>query len=369
MRPSPCDNSQPSPCAITHFLALSISLCYAMALGGGDNLIKKRFLALLLCLVLFNSFTLVAFADNRELIVYYAVGSSSAYRYHARSSCPSLTRSTVGEITLEEAAALGLTPCSRCHPPAPDFEVSAIPRSNTNDGGSNPTWSTSSFPSASPSSFQPYTPQPTFERTEPPSFSPFPSLSPVEGSSHTPRSATSTRSRSSSKSKPFAFGNPLFLGAVLVFLAIAYGVYSWASTKIEKAKAKKRRAAEEQQRLLEWSINRPKYLAEYGQKPIAELCHMPEDCYVKDGLPACKHGIGTWGDGYTLYVTYSGKSYHRAGCSRIRSKYTREINACRIQGYSPCSTCCPQLPPMIWYIEYRKIMRIREEYNIEEPHG
>ena len=69
-------------------------------------MIKKRFLALLLCLVLFNSFTLVAFADNRDLIVYYAVGSSSAYRYHARSSCPSLTRSTVGEITLEEAAAL-----------------------------------------------------------------------------------------------------------------------------------------------------------------------------------------------------------------------------------------------------------------------
>lgn len=86
----------------------------------------KRAAAFLLLLALLLAIPVIAFADNRGLIVYIASGSSSAYRYHARADCSSLSRSVVASLTLEEAASRGFSPCSRCNPPAPDFEV-AIP--------------------------------------------------------------------------------------------------------------------------------------------------------------------------------------------------------------------------------------------------
>lgn len=88
----------------------------------------KRLMCVLLFVFLLTLQKSASFADNRELIVYYAVGSSSAYRYHSRSTCPSLSRSAVGEFTLEEAVSRGYSPCSRCDPPTADFEISATPK-------------------------------------------------------------------------------------------------------------------------------------------------------------------------------------------------------------------------------------------------
>lgn len=111
----------------------------------------KRFLSALIAVVLIFAFCSApfAYADNRDLIVYIASGSSSAYRYHARASCSSLSRSTIEALTLEEAAQRGFTPCQRCHPPAPDFDVSATPRPKSGSSSGYTPRQTAS-PTASP---------------------------------------------------------------------------------------------------------------------------------------------------------------------------------------------------------------------------
>ena len=82
---------------------------------------RKLKTALLIFLVVLLSIPVIALADNRNLTVYIASGSKSAYCYHARSDCPSLSRSRVEAVSLEEAAYGGYTQCSRCNPPKPDF--------------------------------------------------------------------------------------------------------------------------------------------------------------------------------------------------------------------------------------------------------
>ena len=91
---------------------------------------RKAICVILACL-LFCCAAAPAYADNRQLTVYIASGSSSAYRYHARASCSSLSRSSVAAVTLEDAASRGFTPCTKCRPPSPDFDVSATPRPKT----------------------------------------------------------------------------------------------------------------------------------------------------------------------------------------------------------------------------------------------
>jgi len=149
----------------------------------GDT-VKVRFFLCLLVFLLICSLSLSALADNRDLIVYYAVGSSSAYRYHASANCSSLSRSTVGEITLYEAASGGYTPCTRCHPPTPDFEVSATPRPETESTGSVIPWpSHTPRPSPSPTPRPSSTPRPTsmpwLTSSPPPEVSQSPDLSGV----------------------------------------------------------------------------------------------------------------------------------------------------------------------------------------------
>ena len=103
----------------------------------------KRILALLITVALFICcLSVFVYADNRNLTVYIASGSSTAYRYHATASCSSLSRSTVASVTLETAAKRGYTPCLRCKPPEPDFDVNATPRPNTSGSTSSPSFST-----------------------------------------------------------------------------------------------------------------------------------------------------------------------------------------------------------------------------------
>ena len=80
----------------------------------------KRLLCFYLIIVLLISISAVAFADNRQTIVYIA-DSSDAQRYHRIPNCVSLSRSNIYEATLEHAISKGLKQCHICLPPLPDF--------------------------------------------------------------------------------------------------------------------------------------------------------------------------------------------------------------------------------------------------------
>ena len=47
-------------------------------------------------------------------------------------------------------------------------------------------------------------------------------------------------------------------------------------------------------------------------------------------------------NGYTVYITETGKKYHSGGCRHVKkSKIAIDINDARAQGYEPCSVCNP----------------------------
>lgn len=360
---------------------------------------RKRVSVLLLicCLVCFLA--PIVFADNRDTIVFIASGSSSAYRYHARSSCPSLSHSVVAEITLEEAARRGFTACSRCHPPKLDFDVSATPRPKTEGGGSG----------SSSSSRRMYQSQS------------FASSSTVPDGSTTMVSPSNPSSKSTSHKIPAEF---------IFFLAFIAGCYivihvivkrrerkakeerqrleqekrekeahdKWLEEK--KTKEAERKAAQEKQeeimrkRLDEWqkqhderrrkeeedrrsrreAFERKKqeYLDLYGGRSTLECCSAPPFCFIgEDGLPACKDGLAIekWGYGYTFYKTPSGKVFHSPDC-----KYARRHDAIPVNAHDAkhhiiysCGYCRPVVPDLTWYDRYRQIKTLRERYGIPEP--
>lgn len=45
---------------------------------------------------------------------------------------------------------------------------------------------------------------------------------------------------------------------------------------------------------------------------------------------------------YTVYITNTGKKYHRSGCSYLKkSQSAISVNSAKAQGYTPCSRCNP----------------------------
>ena len=47
-------------------------------------------------------------------------------------------------------------------------------------------------------------------------------------------------------------------------------------------------------------------------------------------------------DGTTVYITRTGKRYHREGCSSLsRSKIPTTLSDAKAQGYTPCQRCSP----------------------------
>ena len=47
-------------------------------------------------------------------------------------------------------------------------------------------------------------------------------------------------------------------------------------------------------------------------------------------------------NGYTVYITETGKKYHSGGCRHVKkSKIAIDIDDARAQGYEPCSVCNP----------------------------
>lgn len=43
----------------------------------------------------------------------------------------------------------------------------------------------------------------------------------------------------------------------------------------------------------------------------------------------------------TVYITKSGKKYHKAGCNYLKSSIPIELNEALNRGYGPCSKCKP----------------------------
>ena len=289
---------------------------------------------LTLCVIL-CSLSPLAFADNRNLTVYIASESKSAYRYHAKSSCSSLSRSIVSSVTLEEAASRGFTPCTKCHPPEPDFDISATPRPKTSSGNS----SSVSTPKPSP---VPKTPEPSSIPKQP-----------VQAKKNT--------------------DFPVIPSAVALIAggAIIKGV----STKRKRQKQQAKEAAE---RKKQWEVERAHYISMFGDRSTLTLAGAPPNCYIgSDMLPACKDGQEKWGNGYTVYMTSSGQAYHSCGCRIIKKNYSTPVNAYSaktgyrwykgIQRFHPCSYCQPVLPDLTWYERYKEIKSIREKYEIPEP--
>ena len=45
---------------------------------------------------------------------------------------------------------------------------------------------------------------------------------------------------------------------------------------------------------------------------------------------------------YTVYITNTGKKYHRSGCSYLKkSQSAISVSSAKAQGYTPCSRCNP----------------------------
>ena len=375
----------------------------------------KRLVAMVLLLFLILSlFPLAAFADNRDLIVYYAVGSKSAYRYHAKANCLSLSRSTVGEITLEEAARLGYTPCTRCNPPAPDFDVEATPRPESS--GSSSSSSHSHVPSPSPTPYvrTTYEPIPTWEIPEIPTFEPIPSYFPSSGYVSPSYSSAHENSRSAAGSyHSSSKGSVNYFGVFFFFVVMILGY--WGLYKLfptEKRKKSPVYVPKDQMQIIDRndlqgpddsnqefedrlntlleklekkptelpSLNSPQIASaderpetiEFSPSPeIRESkkseppSPMPENCFIgEDGLPACKDGPERWGEGYTFYMTASGRMYHTRYCKvGLRSPF-HAVNAYTAKKgfryydgphyYKPCSYCKPVLPDLTWYEKARK---------------
>ena len=313
---------------------------------------NRRFLAIVLPLYIFCTISATACADNWNHTVWIASGSTSAYRYHNTDTCPSLSHSVIGEITLEEAVLAGFTPCKICKPPYPIPPIEATPRPETNNGSN---WD--SFTTAAPDHIKKYTDSPII--------------------------ATPTNDESFY----------IFLEACGTFLLAALFVFYIKEQRerkrqeeIERKRQEEYLAREQRERERLEEIERRKqeeYLAkkqeyenEYKGKSILVLADAPNDCLVRhDGLPACKKGDEKWGNEYTVYVTTSGSSYHKKDCRIIQGKVFFPVNSYealhgskyggRNRHYHPCSKCNPILPDMAWYERYKKIESIKKRYEIE----
>lgn len=278
-------------------------------------------LMVLICAQLLVVPALAAYLPGDTVVYITATGDC----YH-KKGCGYL-RSRI-ETTLAEAVNDGYRPCSRCHP-----------------GRLDPNW-------------QPHSPLPSPK----PSPSPLPSPSPSKGN------------------WKLALAGVFFLSAAAV--SILYLLRSGKkqeerldkmrselhslekneeekNQKLKEAEAEFR--ADEQRRAFEKI--KSELVKKYGQKPIEELCAMPQWVEIgEDGLPK-ERGAVDWGYKFTYYKSSSGKCAHKKrGCCGV----THPIHAWQIPPGTPlCSKCYKKLPDMTWYKEYLYIKQIKHTYHID----
>lgn len=102
----------------------------------------------------------------------------------------------------------------------------------------------------------------------------------------------------------------------------------------------------------------------YNGKHISSFVDIPKGSEIGwDKLP---REIGVklhWGNKYTFYVTSGGSCYHTKDCRFIDCGIAKNAYTVR-RRYSPCSYCCPALPPLDWVKKYREIEEISKKNNL-----
>jgi len=104
------------------------------------------------------------------------------------------------------------------------------------------------------------------------------------------------------------------------------------------------------------------YHALYAYKDPFELCNAPPGSCLKNNLPSSanegKYGI------YTIYLSDNDIYYHHQ--KKCGEKYTYTANIVEAyRRYRPCPKCVHSPPPdFSWYIEYVRIVKIKQKYNI-----
>ena len=116
------------------------------------------------------------------------------------------------------------------------------------------------------------------------------------------------------------------------------------------------------QKKIEWQNERAKYQQIYGGKTLESFVQIPPSSYIgNDGLPACK-GTKKWGDKYTFYKSETGTKFHgKYGCSGARIP----LNIAFVGLYQPCKICKPQPDKIEWFLEYKKIEKIKKDFKID----
>ena len=111
----------------------------------------------------------------------------------------------------------------------------------------------------------------------------------------------------------------------------------------------------------EWKKQRKIYYKMYANIDPITLVKVPKDVYLKNDIPVTD-GAGKYGR-YTVYITHAGKCFHQDPlcCERTMEKHIFEVS----KSHKPCNKCVVvPFPEYKWFIEYRKIEKIKEKYNI-----
>lgn len=285
-------------------------------------LTNKSDIARCICLIsltlIFSATTCYAYTVPDDTIVYV---TPSGTKYH-RKDC-SYTGS-VRSMTIAEAERRGYGPCSRCDPDVlTDEYVSTWDGESGGDSGISEN-STDSSSESGKSSRQP---------EEPWYSSPWSALLIVAA-----------------------------VGAftkVVIILVGAVRRYRYKSRQ-EYLQNLRQQAKFESERL--------EYQELYGGKSPEQLVKIPPQYEIGPyGFPREKGVTDGWGRSFTVYLSYSGKCYHRwRDC--CNSFYAVNIfDTKRLQGLRQCHLCWPDISPddYPWCVEYLRIKAIKEKHGID----
>lgn len=119
---------------------------------------------------------------------------------------------------------------------------------------------------------------------------------------------------------------------------------------------------------LEYQRQKARFSKLYSGKTLEALSLAPINSTVnKEGLPV-NIGISCteeWGPDYTVYVTESGKAYHRYPRCRCVIQIPLNIYVAKKRAYHPCAFCQPPAPDLSWVETFIHIRDIKRTYGID----
>ena len=132
--------------------------------------------------------------------------------------------------------------------------------------------------------------------------------------------------------------------------------------KITETKRRRLQKQKEEDAKKEFERIRMIHYEMYANKDILSLCNCPEGTYIgDDGFPKTD-GDGEYGI-YTVYVVGCGKKYHLK--EKCGGHLMISTNIVRHPELEPCMRCAwGHSIDISWYKEYKRILSIKEKYNI-----